>query len=32
MVAEAVIEPVMESINTGREAMKNVAIWGLLPL
>jgi hypothetical protein len=32
MVAEAVIEPVIESIKTGRDAMKNVAILGLLPL
>jgi hypothetical protein len=32
MVAEAVMEPVIESINTGSEAIKKVAILGLLPL
>jgi len=32
MVAEAIIEPVIEIINTGSEATKKVAILGLLPL
>ena len=32
IVVEAVIEPVIESKNTGRHAIKNMAIFGLFPL
>jgi hypothetical protein len=32
MVVEAVMEPVIESKNTGRHAIKNIATFGLFPL
>jgi hypothetical protein len=32
IVVEAVIDPVIESKNTRRHAMKKIAIFGLLPL